>query len=277
MAAVSVRSRVFTSGILWNATSTTSLDVRPLLTWPARKTARGLKTTLTLYHTTPSPLGSLSPRRVGSIATRAKECRPQTRYQDSFRREAARRTPPRGVSVMKTDGAYAVYLCNGATLPDGVDPSECTVLDYRSSGDELPLVRLGLPDFVRSVFNLPDRCDLLEIAAYVFAADRLTFRGSRRAVEYQAWSRKFVVKVRDYEFWCQFKALRAVLLFATGDHDYGSSNPVMKHRVYLTKRTLEEHRRDLSVMLFSGGIDSRQEPCNALSKPINLSAAAGPR
>ena len=40
MAAVSVRSRVFTSGILWNATSTTSLDVRPLLTWPARKTAR---------------------------------------------------------------------------------------------------------------------------------------------------------------------------------------------------------------------------------------------
>ena len=167
---------------------------------------------------------------------------------------------------MKTDGAYAVYLCNGATLPDGVDPSECTVLDYRSSGDELPLVRLGLPDFVRSVFNLPDRClDLLEIAAYVFAADRLTFRGSRRAVEYQAWSRKFhfVVKVRDYEFWCQSsvnKALRAVLLFATGDHDYGfkfqPGHETPPTSLFDKEDFAEEHRRDLSVMLFSGGIDS---------------------
>ena len=102
---------------------------------------------------------------------------------------------------MKTGGTPKVFLCNGATPPDGLDQKNCDVLDYRSSNGETPKVRLRLPDFVRSVYYLPERClDLLEIAANVFAADRLTFRGSRRAVEYQAWSRKFhfVVKVRDY-------------------------------------------------------------------------------
>ncbi len=167
---------------------------------------------------------------------------------------------------MKTDGAYAVYLCNGATLPDGVDPSECTVLDYRSSGDELPLVRLGLPDFVRSVFNLPDRClDLLEIAAYVFAADRLTPRGSKTAVEYQSWSRSlhFVAKVRDYEFWRQPRVgetLGAALRFATGDKDYqftfqaGHTTPPTS--LFDRETFSVEQDGDLSILLFSGGLDS---------------------
>ena len=88
---------------------------------------------------------------------------------------------------MKAAGAVPVFLCNEATPTGGLERSDCTVLDYRSSVIEPATVRLGLPDFVRSVNFLPDRClDLLEIAAYVFAADRLTSRGSREAVEYQA-------------------------------------------------------------------------------------------
>ena len=38
----SVKSRVFSSGSLWNATSTTSLGARPLLIWPTRRIVRGL-------------------------------------------------------------------------------------------------------------------------------------------------------------------------------------------------------------------------------------------
>ena len=167
---------------------------------------------------------------------------------------------------MKAEGTLRVFLCNGATSPDGLQQTDCAILDYRSSGNEPPMVRLRLPDFVRSVYFLPNRClDLLEIAAYVFAADRLTSRGSREAVEYQAWSRNlhFVVKVRDYEFWCQPRvrnALQAALRFATGDQGYeftfqaGHTTPPTSlfDREAFSMKIDEE----LSIVLFSGGIDS---------------------
>ena len=167
---------------------------------------------------------------------------------------------------MKAEGTVRVFLCNGATLPDGLQQSDCAILDYRSSGSQPPMVRLGLPDFVRSVYFLPNRClDLLEIAAYVFAADRLTSRGSRDAVEYQAWSRRlnFVVKVRDYEFWCQPRVgdvLQAALRFATGDQSYeftfqaGHSTPPTS--LFDNEAVSIEGQDALSIMLFSGGIDS---------------------
>ena len=167
---------------------------------------------------------------------------------------------------MKTDGTAVIFMCNGALLPDGVELPECTVLDYRASGSEQPVVRLGLPDFVRSIFYVPDRClDLLEIAAYAFAADRLTARGSRDAVEYQSWSRSlhFLVRVRDYEFWRQSsvrKALTDALQFATGDHAYeftfqaGHTTPPTS--LFDRESFSMEPGGDLSVMLFSGGIDS---------------------
>ena len=167
---------------------------------------------------------------------------------------------------MKTEGTPKIFLCNGATLPEGFQRTDCTILDYRPSGTDRPVVRLGLPDFVRSVYYLPDRClDLLEIAAYVFAADRLTSRGPREAVEYQAWSRNlhFEVKVRDYEFWCQPRvkdALETVLRFATGDQDYsftfqeGHTTPPTD--MFDNEDFTIEHEGDISIMLFSGGIDS---------------------
>lgn len=167
---------------------------------------------------------------------------------------------------MKTQSAPKIVLCNGATPPEQIQSSACIELDYRSTERAAQRVRLGLPDFVRSVYYLPDRClDLLEIAAYVFAADRLTSRGSRVAVEYQRWSRNFhfVVKVRDYEFWIQPRArdaLETALRFATGDQGYkftfqaGHTTPPTN--LFDREEFPIEHEGDLSVMLFSGGIDS---------------------
>ncbi len=167
---------------------------------------------------------------------------------------------------MKAESTSSTFLCNGATPPDGLEQSRYTTLDYRPSGNEPPKLRLGLPDFVRSVNFLPDRClDLLEIAAYVFAADRLTPRGAREAVEYQSWSKSFhfIVKVRDYEFWSQpsvSKALEAALCFATGNLDYefsfqaGHTTPPTS--LFDSQVFSMAHGGQFSIMLFSGGLDS---------------------
>lgn len=167
---------------------------------------------------------------------------------------------------MMADKTPIVYLCNGATMPNGADSSACTVLDYRPSNSEHGAVRLGLPDFVRSVFHLPDRClDLLEIAAYVFAGDRLRSRGSRTAVEYQSWARNlhFCVKVRDYDFWRQSRVsevLIAALQFATGDNDYQftfqDGHATAPTDLFDTDAFSMEQSGDLSILLFSGGLDS---------------------
>ena len=127
---------------------------------------------------------------------------------------------------MSSDRACSIFLCNGASPPGDVEESHCTVLNYQNSSAGKANVRLGLPDFVRSVYHLPPRClDLLEIAAYVFAGDRSTHRGSRIGVEYQGWARDlhFVLRVRDYAFWSKptvQDALKSALAFVTGDQSY---------------------------------------------------------
>lgn len=158
------------------------------------------------------------------------------------------------------------FLCNDATPPKGRRVSSYSQLNYRCVGSPQPVVRLGLPDFVQSINYLPERClDLLEIAAYVFAADRLSPRGSREAVEYQSWARnlEFVVKVRDYQFWSDTNvrdALGEVLCFATGDDRHGFTFQPGHETPPTNLFDREEFSiptdRELSIMLFSGGIDS---------------------
>jgi 7-cyano-7-deazaguanine synthase in queuosine biosynthesis len=108
--------------------------------------------------------------------------------------------------------------------------------------------------------------DLLEIAAYVFSADRLTERGRKDQVEYQNWARRFQfrIRVRDHSFWSSAKvrkALRGVLCFMTGDAEYdfefmpGHSTPptsLFDEEGFETPKS----KTPTSVALFSGGLDS---------------------
>jgi 7-cyano-7-deazaguanine synthase in queuosine biosynthesis len=156
-------------------------------------------------------------------------------------------------------------LCNGAALPKGrrIRKDSALVLDYRGSHAR---VKLLLPDFVRGVCHLPDRVlDLLEIAAYVFAADRSISRGEIDAVEYHAWSRSlhFMVKVRDFAFWDRAevrKKLAAALEFMSGDRSYeftfqaGHSTPATS--LFDVERFAIEPDPRAHVVLFSGGLDS---------------------
>jgi len=100
-------------------------------------------------------------------------------------------------------GSPWLILCSGATgtAPRG---AHSLALECRAGAKFPRNVRLDLPNFVRDVYYLPDRYwDLLEIAAYVFAADRLASRGRRDAVEFESWARdlRFVFRVRDPAFW----------------------------------------------------------------------------
>ena len=113
-------------------------------------------------------------------------------------------------------------LANGADAPAGcTDP---IILDYRRSTSCTRRINLNLPQFVRNLYHLPDRTlDLLELAAYVYAADRSISRGRIDAVEYHSWSRKvnIVIKVRDFDFWNDVNVsekLTDVLRFMMGDY-----------------------------------------------------------
>lgn len=159
-----------------------------------------------------------------------------------------------------------VFLCNGADRPaDDTQNVEVANLSY-SKGDPNCLVKVKLPTFVDQVYHLPTRVlDLLEIAAYVFAADRWAYRGPKDAVEFHSWPRvmRFVIRVREADFWNRPEIkvkLAAALVFMTGDREYtfeflpGHSTPPTS--LFDREEFKIELRGPTSVVLFSGGLDS---------------------
>ena len=163
-----------------------------------------------------------------------------------------------------TDSLPKVITCNGAsTIENLANPA--LKLDYR---DDVPEknVTIQLPRFVRQAFRLPDRVlDLLEIAGYIYAADRLLSRGTRSAVEYHSWARRlhFIVKVRDFNFWNDTAVqgkLAEALVFMTGDKEYkftfqpGHSTPPTS--MFDDPGIVLPEDGNVSAMLFSGGLDS---------------------
>lgn len=155
-----------------------------------------------------------------------------------------------------------IFVCNGASCKK----AGALVLDYRKGAKERT-VKLCLPRFVDQLSSLSERSlDLLEMAAYVFAADRSTYRGDKDAVEFHAWGRKmrFIMKVRDYEFWNRTdvkESLAEALRFMTGDAQYtfefqpGHSTPQQTSFFDREEFSLKVDN-PTSVVLFSGGLDS---------------------
>ena len=159
-----------------------------------------------------------------------------------------------------------IILCNGADLPKQWVQSNYLVLDYRDIVEGIQNVKLGLPDFVRDVFHLPNRIlDLLEIAAYVFCADRLIFRGKRTILEPHSWARTFyfAIKVRDYSFWDKpnvKEKLKDALVFMSGDRAYHFSfqpgHSTSPEHLFDQEIFQIEATDNTKVILFSGGLDS---------------------
>jgi len=162
--------------------------------------------------------------------------------------------------------ARNVFLCNGASQPKNIAvDTKVFSLSYLKNDPDRN-VNLLLPKFVDQVYHLPTKIlDLLEIAAYVFAADRLAHRGPREAVEYHAWPRSmnFFIRVREPKFWNQKQVknkLIEALVFMTGDHEYsfeffsGHSTPPVS--LFDSEEFAIAPEGPASVVLFSGGLDS---------------------
>jgi 7-cyano-7-deazaguanine synthase in queuosine biosynthesis len=159
--------------------------------------------------------------------------------------------------------APAIVLCNGAKPTGKTKPKDATILDYLGPDAK---VKVLLPDFVRDVYHLPNRVlDLLEIAAYVFAADRSLHRGEKGALEYHGWSRsmRLFMKVRDHKFWQQKRVqqkLSAALEFMSGDRSYefvfqpGHSTPATG--LFDTEAFTIAPQPGTQIAMFSGGLDS---------------------
>ena len=168
---------------------------------------------------------------------------------------------------MSTD-APVLVLCNDASNSKEAAFTESKILrlDYRDQDRLSSNVSIGLPNFVLNVNYLPDRLlDLLELAAYVYCADRMSGRGKRNAVEYHSWARSFhfVVRVRDHEFWQQNAVLQSLanaLKFMTGDREYSfefqSGHSTPQTSLFDSEEFRVTQSIGRSVVLFSGGLDS---------------------
>lgn len=143
-------------------------------------------------------------------------------------------------------------------------------------------VEIDLPHFVQIVgCHFPSRIkDLMEIASYVYASDRMIDRGSPRSMEYNSWSRKFHyhIKVRDFEFWNQIEVMQALneaLIFVSGDYSYEftfySGGKDMGQSALTDDQAIKFDKKENScVCLFSGGLDSLAGALKLLSEGKNL-------
>ena len=133
-------------------------------------------------------------------------------------------------------------------------------------------ITIAFDKFISNPENLPPRIlDLLYIAAYVYCADRMVFRGERDSLDNNAWARSFNfhISVADYSFWSTPKVqakMSETLAFMTGDRrfkfDFVQATTNMlnlsnKQMSLFNKEysTMEEAEKT-DVMLFSGGLDS---------------------
>lgn len=172
----------------------------------------------------------------------------------------------KGTSSIRRPFPIQVF-CNGA-LESRSKKRQCSKLslEYRQNQQTRQNISLHLPEFITSVFHLPDRVlDLLEIAGYVFCADRHSLRGSKNAVEYHAWSRDFeyFIKVRDYEFWKSEDVKRSLgesLTWMTGDRNHKFNflpgHSTARAHIFDAPRFSLKVKGEPNVVLFSGGLDS---------------------
>ena len=164
-------------------------------------------------------------------------------------------------------------LCNGADFLIAPD-AKALRLDYRLGNR--PNVRIELPKFVERLLHIPRRLlDLLEIAAYIYCADRWSHRGGKSAVEYQSWSRDFFfhVKVRDFDFWSQPEVgekLNTALSFLSGDRsfafDFQSGHETPPTSLFDLQQVSVTNMNTARITLFSGGLDSLAGAYEVLSR-----------
>ena len=153
------------------------------------------------------------------------------------------------------------FLYNGAKPSNG--PIDGIILDYRPVPSRNVIFKI--PKLVEAVGHIPNRyLDLLELASYVFCADRYVSRGSLDSPYFSGWHRSFkhIIAVRDYKFWSDpnvHSLLESLLSFMSGDeHSFefypGHSTP--KVDMFDGPDFYPPTTKEIQVVMFSGGLDS---------------------
>jgi len=155
-------------------------------------------------------------------------------------------------------------------LCDGVkEDNNNILLSYLDCENHKANISATLPKFIDKVDNLEDKIiDLLEIAIYVFSADRVISRGKRTDLNYIGWARtlEFHIPVRDISFWNNqdiISMLSQSLKFMTGDNKFIfhfskqiKSKTVNQLPLFSKDTLLLNSNPNSRVVLFSGGLDS---------------------
>ena len=162
-------------------------------------------------------------------------------------------------------------FCGELCIEDSTNEEKIYNLSYYDNEIIEPNVKIGLAHFIHDITSLPTNIiDLLEIAAYVYAADRLIFRGETDSLNNESWGRSFSfhIPVRDYDFWNNDnikKALSSALLFMMGDRNFDfkfekyKSDPILSMRqpyLFTDEYVTLEESENTDIILFSGGLDS---------------------
>ncbi|MBO0930129.1 PD-(D/E)XK nuclease domain-containing protein [Fibrella aquatilis] len=175
--------------------------------------------------------------------------------------------------MTKTDTRH-IILCDGVTIPQslaGNIPAHRILSLVGREGLSNRNLTVNIQGFASHLMpKLPERTrDLIEIASFIYGADRLIKRGKTDQVEYNSWSRDliFCIPVRDLSFWQQEEAktiIVAALSFMTGDLSYDfyftqriGGDPITNLFHGPEYSTTEINSTDICpVALFSGGLDS---------------------
>ena len=168
-------------------------------------------------------------------------------------------------------------FCNGVIPHNNINKKERILeLNWHNGPKNSNNVKLLLPDFIRSVYHLPEHiCDLLEISSYIYCADRLSKRGDINLIEYHSWARHFIfhIAVRKPSFWNQkevIKKLSEALVWMTGDRlfefQFYNEYTTPPADLFDSEEFSLPNISDVKVVLFSGGIDSLAGTVDLLEK-----------
>lgn len=131
-------------------------------------------------------------------------------------------------------------------------------------------VTFHVPNLIQKAGHIPDRyLDLLELASYVYCADRYVSRGSSESPSFTGWHRRFrhIAAVRDHKFWSDTKThtlLETLLSFMSGDEhrfEFHPNHVTLQAHMFDGPEFLQPPAKETQVVMFSGGMDST---CGAL-------------
>ena len=171
---------------------------------------------------------------------------------------------------LQTPNKIQVF-CGELCKANDCDASTINLL-HKDVNDIIANINVGYTKFVKDPESIHKRIlDLLQIAAYVFCADRMAHRGERNSLNNDGWARtfEFNIPVYDVEFWNNEntkKALSTALQFMTGDRKYTfifhslSVDVVFienkQFSIFNSEYESIENAEVTDIMLFSGGLDS---------------------